>query len=329
MGTALYSALHFLVDFACAHAMFRIFTGGADGYANILLYNFCAFALQMPLGTLLDSLSGRWKRLPAVFAALGVGLTILGSFTHPIILGLGNALFHVGGGVGTIREDNARGWKGRALGIFVAPGALGLFLGTKLSGEVYITLFMIGGMCLLALPLFFLRSVPEAQIVPSKACGNSLALICCFLVVVLRSFVGMAVTFEWKQEPVLALIAVIAVVLGKAAGGLAAAQFGTRNTVVVSLVLAVACFFLGNEAVFGIGALFFFNMTMPITLYQLPLRYPKLPGFSFGLLTFALFLGFLPVYAGFSLPLDGTALGAAGSLTSLALLLPVVKEEKR
>ena len=28
MSTALYSALHFLVDFACAHAMFRLFTAG-------------------------------------------------------------------------------------------------------------------------------------------------------------------------------------------------------------------------------------------------------------------------------------------------------------
>lgn len=328
MGTALYSALHFLVDFACAHAMFRLFTAGADGYGNILLYNFCAFALQMPLGTWLDCLSGRWKRLPAIFTALGVGLTILGSFTHPIVLGLGNALFHVGGGVGTIREDNAKGWKGRALGIFVAPGALGLFLGTKLAGKIFIIPFLLGLMCLLTLPLFFLRPVPDAQIIPSKASGKGLALICCFLVVVIRSYVGMAVTFEWKQEPALALAAVIAVVLGKAAGGLAAAQFGTRNAVVVSLVLALACYFLGNEAVFGIGALFFFNMTMPITLYQLALRYPKLPGFSFGLLTFGLFLGFLPVYGGYSLPLDGTALGAAGSLASLALLLIVVKEEK-
>lgn len=329
MSTALYSALHFLVDFACAHAMFRTFTASGSGYANILLYNFCAFALQMPLGTLLDALSGRSKRIPVVFSALGVGLTILGSFTHPIILGLGNALFHVGGGVGTIQEDNGRGWKGRALGVFVAPGALGLFLGTKLSSEVYIIPFLIGAMCLLTLPLFFLCPWSEGAAVSPKIPRSVLPLLCCFLVVVLRSYVGMAVTFEWKQEPALALAAMLAVVLGKAAGGLAAAQFGTRNTVVVSLVLAVACYFLGNQAVFGIGALFFFNMTMPITLYQLVLRYPELPGFSFGLLTFGLFLGFLPVYAGFSLPLDGTALGTAGSLASLALLLPVSKVEKR
>ena len=329
MSTAPYSALHFLVDFACAHAMFRLFTAGPEGYANILLYNFCAFALQMPLGTILDSLSGRWKRLPAAFSGFGVMLTIVGYFTHPAILGLGNALFHVGGGVGTIREDHAKGWKGRGLGVFVAPGALGLFLGTKLSEEVYITPFLIAAMALLTIPLFFLRPQEGRLDAPKKRKDGVLPLVCCFLVVVLRSYVGMAVTFEWKQEPSLAFAAVLAVVLGKAAGGFSAAGFGTRNTVVISLVLAMACYFLGNEAFFGIGALFFFNMTMPITLYQLALRYPELPGFSFGLLTFGLFLGFLPVYFGVELPVSGITLGAAGSLLSLCLLLLVVREERR
>lgn len=328
MSTALYSLLHFLVDFACAHAMFRSFTAGASGYANILLYNFCAFALQMPLGTMLDSLSHRFQRFTQLFAAFGVMLTAIGCFTHPIVLGLGNALFHVGGGVGTIREDNAKGWNGRALGVFVAPGALGLYIGTLLVKSVDITFYLIAAMGLFALPLFLLRPADGTKIAPKKPNRGLLPLVCCFLVVVLRSYVGMAVSFGWKQEPSLAFAAVLAVVLGKVAGGFSSAAFGTRNTVVISLLLAMACYFLGNQPVFGIGALFFFNMTMPITLYQLSLRYPKLPGFSFGLLTFALFLGFLPVYAGVSLPLSGTALGALGSLLSLALLLPVVKEAR-
>ena len=327
MATALYSGLHFLVDFACAHAMFRLFTHGPEGYANILLYNFCAFALQMPLGTIMDSCPANWKRLPAVVSTLGVMLTILGSFTHPIVLGLGNALFHVGGGVDVIREDHSRKLAGRALGVFVAPGALGLYIGTQLAASVDITLLLSFSMILLTIPLFFLRVGDEVADAPSRSVNRSIALVCCFVVVILRSYVGMAVAFPWKQTLGLGLAAVISVVLGKAAGGLCAARFGTRNTVVVSLVLAISCYFLGNHAVFGVGALFFFNMTMPITLYQLVLRFPKLPGFCFGLLTFGLFLGFLPVYWGVVLPVTGMALGAAGSLLSLALLLPVTCKE--
>lgn len=332
MSSALYSLLHFLVDLCCAHAMFRVFLDRPDGYAAILLYNFCAFALQMPLGALLDSLASRHRRLPAVFAALGVMLTILGSFTHPVVLGLGNALFHVGGGVDVIREDNARVWKGRALGVFVAPGALGLFLGTQSSGAHWVFPACAALMILFLVPLFLRSGYEDPPLkedfpAPKTCPADVAAALCCFLVVILRSYVGMAVVFSWKQGLVLSLIAVLAVVLGKAAGGVFAARFGARNTAVVSLALAMVCYFLGNEAVFGIGALFFFNMTMPLTLYQLARRYPVLPGFSFGFLTFGLFLGFLPVYAGVTLPVVGTVLGAAGCLLSLILLVPVCRRE--
>ena len=47
--TVLYSVLHMLIDGVCAIAMLGWFCLGEEGYLNILLYNFCAFALQMPL----------------------------------------------------------------------------------------------------------------------------------------------------------------------------------------------------------------------------------------------------------------------------------------
>ena len=123
--TMLYSLLHFLVDGICAWGML----GRFRGFDAILLYNFCAFVLQLPLGAVLDRFGGR--RTPMVFAAAGCGLTLLGACTSPLLLGLGNALFHVGGGVDVIRD----GGKCEKLGIFVAPGAMGLFLGGLLAGR--------------------------------------------------------------------------------------------------------------------------------------------------------------------------------------------------
>lgn len=322
METAIYSALHFLVDFLCAHAMFLRFLEGPEGYIGILIYNFCAFALQMPLGALLDSLSDRRKHIPEGTAALGVALTILGSFTHPAVLGLGNAAFHVGGGIGVIHEDHARRWNGRGLGVFVAPGALGLFLGGQLS--VDITCILAGIMLLMTLPLF--RMPQRKVVIPERSPTQNalIPLLCCFLVVILRSYVGLAVVFPWKTGFGMGLLAVCAVVLGKVAGGFSAVRFGTRNTVLISLALSAVCYLLGNQPVCGIMALFFFNMTMPVTLYELALRFPELPGFSFGVLTFGLFLGFLPVALGWNLPVGGVL----GSLISLALLLPVVGREQ-
>ena len=114
--TAPYAILHFLVDGLCAFAMFGTFSVRENWYLNVLLYNFCAFAMQMPLGVVLDTLNRRKcerKYEPSFgFATVGVMLTCLGAVTHPVILGIGNALFHLGGGVGTIHEDEAKGWKG-------------------------------------------------------------------------------------------------------------------------------------------------------------------------------------------------------------------------
>lgn len=319
MATAFYSALHFLVDFACAHAMFR---WAAEGLLpDVLVYNFCAFALQMPFGALMDLYGNRWKRLPALVAFLGAVLTLAGTLTHPAVLGVGNALFHVGGGIGVIREDDLRRWKGMALGVFVAPGALGLFLGGQLASVNIIPIIAIS-MVLLALGLFRIPGVEKIS--TGSGSGFGLPLLCCFLVVVLRSYVGMAVVFPWKSGFLPGLLAVCAVVLGKMAGGFAAARFGVRTTSLLSLTAAALCYLGSEAALSGILALFFFNMTMPLTLYQLVRRHPDLPGFCFGLLTFGLFLGFVPVYFGWLLPISGGALGCVGSALSLLLLLPVV-----
>lgn len=96
MITSIYSILHFTVDGICALAMYSFFTGGTSGYWDFLIYNFCAFALQMPLGTLLDYLNRspandrRQMNFACLFAGLGLILTLVGSVVHPAVLGLGN-----------------------------------------------------------------------------------------------------------------------------------------------------------------------------------------------------------------------------------------------
>lgn len=323
MGTFVYSVLHFLVDFLCAFGMLRFFTGDANGAANILIYNFCAFALQMPMGAAMDSFAENKPQAPAVCASLGVALTILGMFTHPGILGLGNAAFHVGGGIDVIREDQRRSKRGRLLGIFVAPGALGLFLGGQMARSPAFMLPMIL-VCLLPVLALFRLPEPEIPSPPEHTNGSLLPCLCCFLVVILRSYIGLSIAFSWKTGFLPGLTAVCAVVLGKVAGGFATARLGSRKTALVTLGLAALCYLRGDVPVLGTLALFFFNMTMPLTLYQLWLRWPRFPGTTFGVLTFGLFLGFLPVALGWQLPLDGVL----GSLLSLGLLLPVVWREE-
>ena len=373
--TMLYSALHLLVDGICAAAMFGKFIPREEGYFYILLYNFCAFALQMPFGAALDILcgKGRGKPDPAFLtAAAGVLCTIAGAFTHPLVLGVGNALFHVGGGVGTIREDHAAGSRGARLGLFVAPGALGLYLGSLMvpgigsernffgtsegiatgnvvmpwqtAGEPELRVLCMGAVMLLLpaagglLPAKYGKGNPVKDRAQSRlhmslqadtSVGGLRLAFCCMLVVVLRSYIGMTVTFPWKTGFMAGLLGVLAVVGGKAAGGILAARFDSRKTAAFSLISAAVCYLLSTRMPLGLAALFLFNMTMPVTLYWMVCGFPEMPGFAFGFLTFALFLGFLPVYFEVLFPWNGKILGCLGSVLSFLLLAAGMGKRKR
>ena len=128
---AVYSALHFLIDFTCAMVMFSRVRGG-DGWAVcLLLYNFFAFAMQLPFGILADRLDRN-----AFVAAAGCVLVAVSGFltgappAAACVAGIGNGLFHVGGGLDAL---NGRNGRCAPAGIFVSPGAAGLFLGTRLG----------------------------------------------------------------------------------------------------------------------------------------------------------------------------------------------------
>lgn len=348
VNTFLYTVLHFLVDGICALSMFGRFSGGDSVYRDLLLYNFCAFALQMPFGVILDSCLSKTKsdqsrNLPPYLCAVtGVALTIAGAFLHPVLAGIGNALFHTGGGVGVIRENFARKRRGADLGIFVAPGALGLYLGTQSAksglfvngGPGFILLFLVM-LALSALLGYCIRPHRKAEVLssvfqteeplPADCIGAAALALCCFAVVVIRSFVGMTVSFSWKSSTFLSSLGVLAVVSGKMAGGILAAKYHIRPVVLASLIFAAVGYLFRDYAIFGLAALFFFNMTMPLTLYLLVSRFRQKPGFSFGLLTFALFLGFLPAYFGMNSIFDSEFTGVAGSLLSLILLITAIR----
>jgi FSR family fosmidomycin resistance protein-like MFS transporter len=133
---------------------------------------------------------------------------------------------------------------------------------------------------------------------------------------------GMLFSFPWKSG-LWAVLLVCGVVLGKTFGGFLADRFGAARASAVSLLLCAALFLFSDLPILGMLAVLLFNMTMPVTLGVLARIMPGAKGFSFGLLTFALFLGFVPAYLG----LAGLGRGivyAGGAVLSLALLLPVL-----
>lgn len=320
-----YSLGHFWVDFSCALLMFSKLWGTAQWVMCVLLYNFCAFALQMPIGLAADKLS-RNSCVAALGCVLAAGGWLMTGIPLPAaaIAGVGNGCFHVGGGIDVL---NRSGTKAAALGIFVSPGAFGIYFGTALgkAGTIPGWLPAAG---LIAFGAFFigldlrLRGGLDSGNAPVELSlqGDALwALACCFLVVVLRSYVGMVLTFPWKTGA-WAVASVCAVVLGKTAGGFLGDAMGMQKAAIGSLGLSALLFCFGCVPLAGVAAMFLFNMTMPITLWAAAKLLPGGRGFAFGTLTFALFLGFLPTWLGWPVLMDGGLSYALGALASLILL---------
>lgn len=320
LSTLCYAFAHFAVDLGCAFAMFSACRGSPMAF---LCYNFCAFAMQMPLGLLADVV-GHGRRFALAGTAVVAGMCLIPAFglVGAAVLGLGNGAFHIGGGVDVMGRSGDRA---APLGVFVSPGAFGVYLGT-LWGKGGGTSLPVVGALLLAGGVMLLCPPHDAALPSPALPGRSVILpaTLLFLVVVLRSYGGMAASFSWKTG-IWSVAAVTAVVLGKTLGGFLSDRVGLLPAAAWSLGLCALLFLPGSSALCGVAALLLFNMTMPMTLFALSRRMDGCKGFSFGLLTFALFLGYLPSYLG------AGAIGSSGmavvALLSAALLLPALRRD--
>lgn len=335
--TGIYALAHMAVDLSCAFLMYAFVAGGEHWYIWLLAYNFCAFALQMPIGAWADRLDRN-----SLVAAGGCGGVLCGLVMAMagmpamacVIAGAGNACFHVGGGIDVL---NRSGDRAALLGVFVAPGALGIALGSSIGrggNRLMGGTMWVGIVLALALAVFAaaIHAMAGRQGIWRRS-GNGpvsygnltfprLAAVICFLgVVILRSYSGMVQDFPWKEELAgSAWFLVCAVVLGKMAGGFLADRIGVAQAAQRSMCAAAAGFICLMYPLTGILGVFCWNMSMPLTLWAVFRMFPGAKGFGFGLLTFGLFLGFCPVYLAGAGIRTGGAAEAAASPVGMAVM---------
>lgn len=327
-AASLLGSAHFFVDFACT-ALLTVLSSKLpymQVIACAILYNGLAFAFQLPIGALSDLL-GLHRNL----AAVGCLLVALGSlFSQPILLcvliGLGNACFHVGGG----REALKRG-KGTAAfpGRFVAPGAIGIFLGPRLAGFAWLTRGVLPVILLGLAVLLFLtqkqgrqaeRLTAAAIPLPRRQLAAMMA--CMFLTVLLRSYMGTVLRYSFLSHRALAFCFTLSIFAGKYFGGILADRFGALRFSAIAQTVCTALFILSVWVpLLALPAIFLFNTTMAITAAGLYRCLPRYPGTMFGLTTFALYLGVLPKLLGWeNIFFNWWGLGLLGLLSATLLL---------
>lgn len=310
-----YTFSHFAVDYVCILTVLDPFglkselLGGVQNYALfVILYNILAFGLQMFFGYFCD----KHKNFPA--GAFGCILVMLGAFLSEntfetgallwfsvIFVGIGNAFFHVGGGIESLL--NSKGKLCRS-GVFVSSGAMGVALAvysaskTK-NGGILITALMLicAAACFIAHKKSKIEEKCNFKDIASEKLGIWIVLGLTLLSVAIRSFGGNAISAEWKTTAELGLVFAFGAFFGKFIGGFAADFFGARRIGVITLLLSLPFLILGNNNMFiSILGIILFNMTMPITLGICAEKLPENPGLAFGLTTAALLLGAAPSF---------------------------------
>lgn len=348
--TFAYALCHFVVDFACVSSMLcavsRVLGESGQGSMevvalSILLYDIVAFTLQLPIGIALDQLDKNSYAALLSYALVGAGVILslvpiaLLEWPAILLLAIGNALFHSAGGLSVLNTSQKHAGPS---GIFIATGAIGVFLGTQSAqmGRLQIAFSLLVLLFLCALITLVVQKVNKKYWnvynvsfdIPRLSSNTLLAIALLSLVVALRSYVGMVMAFPWKSEMLLLVLSILGVFAGKALGGVVADRIGFRTTAIFSLIVAATLFVPSWEIpVMGLLGVFFFNFTMSITLASLANILPNAKGTAFGLASFSLAVGALPALAGFRIEhpamLSGISLVSA---LALGVGLTLVKD---
>ena len=265
----------------------------------VIFYNFLAFGLQSVIGFVADT-----YHLSKEVSVGGVLLISLGlvfvqfPLIAVLLVGIGNAMFHVGGGIITLSLQPT---KATLPGIFVAPGAFGLALGgvLGLSGLnialPLIVLFIVASIVLYLIPKPHISY--ETDGTQSEHSLFEMTLVIILLAIAIGSFIELSFVFPWKTSTFLILFLAGVVVLGKGLGGILADRFGWKRVAFVSMLVSAPFLALSVSYPFAamVGVLLF-SMMVPITLTAFVNMFPGRTGFAFGVTKLMLLVGMFPAF---------------------------------
>jgi FSR family fosmidomycin resistance protein-like MFS transporter len=283
----------------------------------LLLFNVAAFALQPLWGLIADHwLLHRIMALAGLAVSALLLLLPLSNFWLLLVLqGCASAAFHVGAGGWIVSRTD----KALPLGVFAAPGVMGLAIGVL---GAQLTLPFAGPLALLlAIVAIFLLwgtnekqaaertpAVSQKSMLPSFSSFTALtggSVILLVMLIALRSAVWLDWHARLQADAALLVSLVLAAALGKLLGGWSADRYGALRWSLTALALSAAFSALVVlHPAFVLPAAACLQSATPAMWRLLANVLPLSPGLSTGLaLGLAIALGGLPLWLGW--PGDG------------------------
>ena len=357
-----YAYVHFAMEVLCFFFLYRVFSVGSvlNWWTVAFLYDTLAFVPQSIVGSVVEKYPrfspGKFGSVLLILgAALGIFAShgfyapyspemstatgmpaVLTAFAGLVILSAGNAFLHIAGAFATLRASEGRMSES---GIFVGAGAFGVITGRLLgqgTGRVWVP-FLLMAVAFAAVCLIDAgadkASYDERPCLHDTAADRPVAVIVAVLaaVVAVRSYVSNGIPTDWNKTKVQLVMLFVAMGLGKMAGGVIADMVGAKLAGVVSCLLAIPFLLAGADIMWvSLIGIALFSMTMAIALGGMVSVMRRNPGTAFGVTTFALFFGTLPV-AFFGVPGRSTCtvLIIVMSLASAAGLMFTLKGPER
>lgn len=268
---AYWGLLHGINDLAAGFllAAYTLTHGYSDSFLFISIYAILGFGGQLPVGFWLDK-----QKDISLFAILSVALLPLSllfffvSIEVAIICsGMASAFVHVTGGTICLQvHENKSG----PLGLFTAPGVLGLTIGSLLGEAGYalpVVLILATSFVTIAI---FRQSLPvykKPEKKESELDSHDLVMLLLLLFMCFRSFLFDVVNYVAENyEDGLIYIGVSAF-LGKMIGGFVADKAGIKKFIYGTLVAALILFQFGKTNIYMLCAgIALLQSSVPLTL---------------------------------------------------------------
>lgn len=285
---------HFLADFLPVSTLYLYASSADDFLFLVVTYNLLAFGLQPFIGLLIDHYEKGEKSfcVPSIMLLLLGALLTFNFYISAILLGLGNAIFHVAFAKDVVKKAKSS----FPLGVFIAPGVLGLGIGFAFLNDFLRLAFIFAGFIGLFLYIRFKEDYTHEKSEEDASKRNYKPLnLTPILYVIFICLSVLSIFFRGsfgKLTPILDvayLFLYVSIVsfVGKFIGGL----FTKKICLIISFVLSIVSAFFINTIYGLLIFTFSINILMPLTLDYLRKCFYKYEATSLGISAFVLLVG--------------------------------------